>query len=664
MNLNYIGNKRNFILNVILIISIILGFLIRLKGLGKWPFAIDEYYIIESAKNILKYGLPKFKYGGYYDRGLIYQYMISGLLLTGLKAEFACRIITVICNILVIHPLYLLAKKISGKTVAVALIVVFCFSVWEVEFARFARMYAPFQLVFIWYLYYLYKNLIENNERALKWMFILSALSIFIYEASIFLVLLNFLPFIWNKDMGIVSIKKIHFRNINFRALAIAFIIFAAAYFYLHIDFRNLGSNNPLPPGIHLNYESQGTFRHPIILLGTLINNTVWLLFFILPLVLTFIVSYKYLKDDRFSFNEKLSILVLIVLSILNLFGLSVFLLTCFFLLEWIKIKRIKIFIKAGFIITLNYIFWTIYAVFTSTWHSFFSNEQISGLKESIKFVWKEFINYPNIYETFHLFYTTIPHLTLIVIVLLTTGIILITNKNQKFLFFIFISLLLLIMFLNLYYFDTRYFFFLYPVVLLLSITVLKKIVESILSIDYLKNIVFALFLIGFLFLSEDFNLNHLYNIDSKKITFRENFSLAEKVHYYPRWDTRTPAEIINKNIKNNDIVITNKQLNSIYLNRLNYVYIDYRNSDFAGIYVDDGKKERWTNTNLIYSDKELINLLENYNSTKWLIINTLWGTGYLKESNFFNEFRKYEIYSNKDRSAILYKIPPRPFKN
>jgi len=76
---------------LILLLTVLIGLAIRLKGLGKWPLAVDEYYIIKSVENILQKGIPEWSSGGLYLRGLIFQYMIAGLLILGIKVEFAAR---------------------------------------------------------------------------------------------------------------------------------------------------------------------------------------------------------------------------------------------------------------------------------------------------------------------------------------------------------------------------------------------------------------------------------------------------------------------------------------------------------------------------------------------------------------------------------------------
>src|SRR3990167_3104002 len=96
-NINIKNNPAVFYWSLISI-AVIIGIYIRLKGLGTWPLALDEYYIIKSSENILKYGLPQFPNGGYYERGLIMQYLIAPLLALDIKPEFAGRIFSVVSN--------------------------------------------------------------------------------------------------------------------------------------------------------------------------------------------------------------------------------------------------------------------------------------------------------------------------------------------------------------------------------------------------------------------------------------------------------------------------------------------------------------------------------------------------------------------------------------
>lgn len=218
--------NSNFIYWSVIFVAVIIGTIIRLKGLGKWSLALDEYYIVKSAENILKYGLPQFPQGGYYDRGILLQYFISILLTLGIKAELAARILPVLANLITIPPTYLIAKRIGNKYIALVTVVIFSFSIWEIEFARFARMYTMFQAVFMWYIYLALIDYENKNFKNYKWLLFLSGLSIFIYEGSLFLAVFNFIPFLL-------------VRKVQLKYLISSTLLFIVSFILNRFNFRN-----------------------------------------------------------------------------------------------------------------------------------------------------------------------------------------------------------------------------------------------------------------------------------------------------------------------------------------------------------------------------------------------------------------------------------------
>src|SRR6201999_522014 len=73
-------------------LALLLGIYARLKGLGAAPIEADEYYILRSVQNILRVGVPEYACGGYYPRGLAYQYLVTLLAFTGMQLEVAARL--------------------------------------------------------------------------------------------------------------------------------------------------------------------------------------------------------------------------------------------------------------------------------------------------------------------------------------------------------------------------------------------------------------------------------------------------------------------------------------------------------------------------------------------------------------------------------------------
>ncbi len=661
---------KNYIIYSFLAITVLIGSYFRLKGLGKWPLALDEFYIIRSVQNIFKYGLPQFDAGGYYPRGILYQYLIAALWSAGLKAEFAGRIIPVVTNLLAFPALYKLGKKISGKTLATVLVVFFSFSLWEVEFARFARMYSPFQTIFIWYLYNFYLLLFENKKSAFNWMLGLSFISIFVYEASIFLVIMNFLPFLWdfeNKKFTFPSFNKI-FREINFGKLVIAGIIFIAAYFYLSFDFRTYNQTNLLPPELKdyfANLPQQSKFRLPMVLMFSLPNGTIWKILNILPVAIILFIALKIVKTKDFSLENKISIIIILIFSLLNLYGMAIVFGIMFAMMGWLNFKNLnkKIIYPVIAVIGFTFVYWSFYALFNTSWHQYLPKGKFEGTLVNLKILWKQFLNYPNFYEMFVIFRNVLPKLTYTGILLLVAGVIVLllktrnNTKKYKFFCFVFILLLFLITFINTLYFETRYFFFVYPLYLILVLGNLELIINEFIKNHKSKLITFVIGSFLILIISEDIQFRHLINIDSPEVNFRVGYSYAEKSHYYPRWDARTPSQIVNKEARGNDMILTNDEICDFYLNRLDYLYENYKSRDFQIESVQNGTKERWTNSNLIYTYDDLLLKLFSSPGTKWLIINTMWGVRDLERAGFFEKIHPYLYFKCIDNLTFLYKI-------
>ena len=654
--------KNNKFYIILVLIAICIGFYFRLKGLAEWPLALDEYYIVKSAQNILKYGIPEWTGGDLYLRGLLYQYCISGLLLLGVKAEFAARIIPVVLNFLALPPLFILAKKINGKLFATIILIVFIFSVWETEFSRFARMYVPFQTIFIWYIFFLYNYIIENKQSSLKWIFILSFLSIFIYEGSIFLVLLNLLPIAWNKETKRLDLSQL--LKINFPQTVIAVSIIIFTYFFSTAENRI--SPDYFPAGYMTTHSHlfNSNFLHiPQILLTTLANEKQWIIPFIVIVGFSLFNSVKIFKTDNRKWYNKLLFILLIIISLLNLFGFLILLLTIFLLLDWVQVKDIR-HTEVRFIILsliINLIFWFLYAYYTSTWYSFFPDLSSFSKTAIIKKIFILLFNYPNNYFEFYRYAVTIPIYSLIFISSTAFVIYKIVKTSYaeslhlRFITFLLLLLILLVCSIDTLLSETRYTFFLYPLVLFIVYSAFKIISENLFKNGLKEKISFVMLALIFFSISGDFNARHLINIDSKEINFRMNYKENMIRHYYPRWDVKTPADIVNKEKKANDVTIIDELNIEFYLNELDYIYVNYDHLRFRMIAIDGGKKERWTNANLIYTNQQLQNLFENTKGNVWFI--TI-HKPHLNEINFKENFKKFLYYTSIDKNIFVYKIP------
>lgn len=653
----YTSFLKNKFYYISLALIVILGVWIRLKGLGKWPLAVDEYYIVKSMENILKYGIPQFEAGGLYDRGLLYQYITSFLFLIGFETEFAARLIPVISSVLVIPPIYLLGKKISGPYVALIVTFLITFSLWEIEFARFARMYSPFQAAFVWYIYFLYKVIIEKNEKSWKWLFTFSLLAIFIYEGSVFLLALNFLPFLVD-------------RRIKIKQFTISSILILLTYFYIRIDFRSIGSSELLPQiakEYHLSLPSSGgLIKLPPLLINYVFDGVISGTFFILILVITIYSLIKIFRNNKSIFKTLLFSL-LFILTLLNQFGLAAFVGILLLLLNWIDdYKNKSIVVYSILTILLHLSFWTIFSVWNNTWYAIYSDFEPSTLLQVLKRVFVLFFNYPGTYSTFWMYYVTIPNLTFIVFVLLLFGLFLTLqevatkNKSCRFLYLVLIFTFLIVTYL-VPGIETRYTFFLYPVALLLLVISIKSLSSFLFSKNHMQYIFVGVTLITLLYFSEDHKLMHTLNIDDEKYNFRTEYNERLKRHYYRRYDIKTPAEFVNNNIKDSDVVLINEMVLEYYLKKIDYIFIDYQSRRFPILSTHQGEKERWTNADLIYSKSSLMDFLQSSNKEIWFIVHKLpYIQQPLLDIEFYKNFKDYLVFQSLDEMVNVYKITPK----
>ena len=629
--------------------AIIAGVYLRLKGLDKAPFTIDEYYIAASVQNILERGVPEFGCGGYYTRGLFYQYILAPLFACGSNDELYARLITVASNLLTAPALYLLAKQISGKTVAYMAIALFFLSVWEIEFSRFARMYAPFQMIFIWYLYFLHKWTLRYSKNAKIWCYSLSLLSIFVYEGGVFLILLNFLP-------PFINHKHFHKSSISISAA-----ILAIAYAYLTTNFR-------FPNSETITKTTDSFLNLPPIMASTLRFGSLWS---ILYLTLSFIIIFTGIKlikklhtdqNDASVTYKAILIASLSIFALLNAYTLIACTVILSLTLNWITLKDIinRKYLPVLFSILLMFGFWIAYGLFTDNWINAIDLEKQANAKQLFIALFK----YPDIFsKVIYAFFQTLPLFTISSALILFIGAIdaVYSNKNKReaylFLLTILIILIMLISMLRQPYISTRYFFFLYPIILLLISLSLYNLLNRFTS-SYQSIIIVPILI--FMALSEDYLLHHYTNIDSDEITYRMSYNEKITNHLYARWDYRSPARFINDNSSPDDIIITATYAAPYYLDRLDYFYHDHGRDNLSNSIGCNGKKSLWTNAGLITLPDELLSIINSTDKTVWLLaLSKQYKWGSPIEAKIDANYSKNIIYNSVDGNINVYKFPP-----
>lgn len=648
-----IKNNTTLLYWVIIFVAVITGIYIRLKGLGTWPLALDEYYIIQSAENILKYGLPLFPNGGYYDRGILMQYLIAPLLSLGIKPEFAGRIFPLLSNLLAIPAVYLIAKRVGNQLIATIALVIFSLSIWEIEFSRFARMYTPFQTIFLWYIYFALKDYEYKNFANFKWLLTLSLVSIFVYEGSIFLVLLNFIPFLL-------------YRKVNYKYLVTSIIIFALSVFFIRYNFRAINTS-PAFPTEYL--ETIGrTFHSPVklpqILLPFSLTSGYFFILTLIIIIVTVFLLWLIIKNLSVkNFYSILSIIFLGVCAIFNQFGLFILVFLIFVFWHFLdpKFANRKNIILIGLVFFINLVYWYLYGVLSNEWYVLFDDFSSYKLGGVTKRLLVGFFNYPDNYYSLLLYFKTLPVLTLFSAVSLSIYFIFLLLKKDNNEYTRFLSGMLIFLSFAatipvLLYEETRYTFFLVPVLIILVLYSVYFIFSRIFRKQlYIKISLISLVLIIFI-LSRDFNFYHLINIDQQDVNYRMIYvSNNYKKHLYRRWDIKTPTEYVKRHSEKEDIIMINENSMKYYLPYVDYFNFNYKHRAFVALSVEKGTRERWSNAKLIYTNKDLLNLIENRRTTIWFLV---YPEHWLQWIDFYKRYGNNMVYQGIDEMIKVFKFP------
>jgi hypothetical protein len=639
--------------HLMLAAAVAAGVMARVWGLGTWPLTTDEYFLGRSVMQILQYGFPRFECGGFYTRGLLQQYFTAPVVAFSSDPEWALRSIPMAANLLGLPAVYLIGRRLAGIPGACTAAALYSLSIWEIEFARFARMYAPFQTAFLWQLVLLLRVMVDGKKSSLKWMYFLAVAGLFIYEGAIFLMILVFLPFL----SGRIRLTFQH-------ALGLAGIV-SAALFFQSIDFRGMGTAELPAEMIALaGGGSAGGWALPIalppLLAVDLIGSASWGTLGFAILLLSLYGLIRLWSDNQTLPAERIAWTAILILAICNLFTLAfcVWAVTC--CLYRMGAGARPIWSGPGAVVAsvlVLAIFWTAYALVGA-------NELLSG---SGRFgsALELLFGYPDIYgRILRQWGTAMPITTGALLLFLTAGLSDFLRGRKKgretygFLFAALILSVLLAALLETRYQASRYTFFLYPLVLMLVAAVFVRVANLWSSRRNLQAIACYSLAGVFAFAAEDFGLHHLTHIATPEITFRTAYAFERQDLYTFRRDFSSPARFISKHREAGDIIVSAVRVADFYLDHVDFMYISYRNRSFLNYAACGGTRELWSNAPLVYRGEDLSRIISSSGRPVWVIAYADdWGGD---ERDLLNGiFSRYLIYTNIDRTINVYRIPP-----
>jgi uncharacterized membrane protein SirB2 len=591
-------------LSYVVVAALIFGAYARFRGLGSAPFAVDEYYLARSVGNILRAGLPAFPCGGLYPRGIVLQYLAAALQLTGLSGELAPRLISALSSLAALPAAYLLARRLNGRVVALLVVSILALSVWEIEMARFGRMYAPFQAVFLWYLVFFLRYTVDRDLKALWPMLILSMAGPLVWEGGVFLPLANLLSVVlprWPDRL----------RREDWLALIGFTALLAIAVWFVTRDFRGYNAANwpagyvrslstPAPDPIStLRLRLPEWRHHPGLIAAAL-----------LPLLAT-LTALRWIWSRRSNAFAALGLLAVLGLAAGHQFlavGAIALLLLLTRLISWQELfSRAAAPFHVAILLFLT--FWLVFGVSRAE----LGAADSGSVPRGIAMLAYQFLRFPDFVGVVaRPWARAIPHLAAGLLVL--TGIALYRAARfevpsyERVMLIAFLVLLLAASASHPPRQETRYVFFLYPIILMLALSTIARACAAIVAgkDSALAAAFTGVLALGGFALSEDFQPHHEAYIDSPSETFRRNLNQDMQSHLVIRDDYRSIAHWLQQRQGDGHIAINGVHGLDSYFPGFDFFFVDQRDSNFPDWSCRLGTVERWGNYPLLNSVDDL----------------------------------------------------------
>ena len=533
--------------------------------------------------------------------------------------ETALRLISILCSLVLLPAVYLLARTLAPadikRAAACTAVVVLALSAWEIEMARFGRMYAPFQAIFAWYLYHSSQLVRRQELWRWRWLIGLSILGYFVWEGWVVMAALNFLPIL----MGRRYWKLSH--------LALSGLVISLAYGLTRISFRFMSDVPPLPDNYLSISGNSGGPDH-----GWLSSNLLALssggwgarsVAFLIAAAAMSAVTALLIKSRPANRWTYLAVVSIGLALALNQVVLTAALLLGAWLLGWTDKDALG---RRGWRGLL-----TVTGVATLAWvlllwvqhsHTLFTLDAVRALAPLYAFPnYKQAIVQPWLY--------TMPIVSLLLAIGWLAGIIFISRAEEPVthgLRWLLLAILLcstVVAIAPTPYRETRYSFFLYPALIVLMIVSLSSLRTALAARARLPLAAIPVALIMAFLASEDFPARHLLAIDSFKANFRVGYPERIIRHYYRRTDHKAPGDFLREHAKPGDVIIITETALYGYLPWLDYVYLSINDERFTSQACQRGTVERWTNVPLIYDAAGLDDVFASQKSgSTWIVIN------------------------------------------
>jgi hypothetical protein len=482
----------------------------------------------------------------------------------------------------VLPAAYIVARRMHSSLAGWLTVIILCVSIWEIEMARFARMYAPFQAVFAWYAVFYLRYTVDKHRGALRGMVLLSVLGVLTWEGGILLGVANLFAIVLAHEKG--RLKSADIARVAGLLVLLALLLLAAR------DPRGFAGPEE---------ESLDHAAFAVGWLAPLRQHPGWAAGLLLPLGFA-CAALPWIWSYRRQWLAAAGLLAALAAAAVHLFIVtgSVLAMMLFArLIDWedLRARRARYFLIAiaGFLL-----FWLAFDYSVTTGSA-------PSLLQSL-------FGFPYIYdEIIRPWARTLP--------ILSAGLLLtftylawmsVTRRGALDPIAALLSLVLLMVLLvgatQTPRTETRYTFFLYPLMIALAVTAVLMMVRRLRLASRVPLILGALAPLLYFGLTEDFQPRHLAAVDSADVNFRVGMSRANAAHYYPRDDIRSLAQWFIAHVQPNDIVITGISSLDEYYDNFDYFFLDKEDSRYEAYVCRDGRTERWSNHPLLYGEEAL----------------------------------------------------------
>jgi hypothetical protein len=591
--------------------ALIAGLYGRFKGIGRWPLGVDEFYISRSIDNILRSGLPHFSCGGYYNRGSVYQYLVAAARLTGATPELAGRAVAAVLSVLALPPAYRIGQRVGGALVGWVTVVILSLSIWEIEMARFARMYAPFQAIFLCYVLLYLRYTASRSWGSLAGLMALSLIGTLTWEGGVLMGMANLLAIVATHERG-------RLRRADLARLALLVPWLGILYEIGTNDFRGMTE-----------YTAHAGAAHGRLLglalawIAPLRAHSAWVLGWACALVPAAIAA-RWMASLRSRPLAALALIGALIAAAAHLFALTAGVLALALVLRLLDASELAAPRARSFAFSL--------AAFLAFWLAFdhwvgLPRAPVAPLLGSAppEFV-QNLFGLPDVYDSIiRPWGRTLPVLSVgLAVTLAYLWMRIVADRRHPrepvtVLMGLLLAMALAVGSIQTERVETRYTFFLYPLMIVAAATSLTMILERLVRRWHSSAhpaetpaILAAVLALLFFALTEDFQPRHLAAVDSAAVNFRIGMTPVRAAHYYPRNDMRSIGEWLAANVQRGDVVVTGIPNLDPYYNAVDYVYIDAEDDRYDAYVCPDGQTDRWTNHPLLHGGAALRSVLDS----------------------------------------------------